>query len=33
MLVLTRKKGDEIFVGDDIRIVVVSIRGHASRSL
>lgn len=28
MLVLTRRKGEEIFVGDDITIVVLSIQGN-----
>ena len=27
MLVLTRKKGEDIFIGDDVRIVVVAIQG------
>ena len=31
MLVLGRKVGDEILIGDDIRLVVVSIRGNQVR--
>ncbi len=31
MLVLSRQKGQEILVGDDIRIVVLSIRGDKIR--
>ncbi|MCA9123614.1 MAG: carbon storage regulator [Planctomycetaceae bacterium] len=31
MLVLGRKVGDEIVIGEDIRLVVVSIRGNQVR--
>jgi carbon storage regulator len=31
MLVLTRFKGEEIYVGDNIRITVVDIRGDRAR--
>jgi carbon storage regulator len=30
-LVLSRKKGEEIIIGDNIRIVVVEIRGDKAR--
>ena len=32
MLVLTRKTGEEIYLGDEVRISVVAIRGGGSRS-
>lgn len=28
MLVLTRKKGQDVFVGDDVRVRVVRVRGN-----
>ena len=28
MLVLTRKMGDSITIGDDIRITVIAVKGH-----
>ncbi len=28
MLALTRKKGDSIFIGDDVEVVVLSIQGE-----
>ena len=31
MLVLTRKKGEEIFMNDDIRIIIKEIRGKQVR--
>ena len=31
MLVLTRKIGQKILIGDDIEVMVVDIRGHAGR--
>ena len=31
MLVLTRKVGEQIFIGEDIRVTVVGIRGEKVR--
>jgi carbon storage regulator len=31
MLVLTRRVGEEVLIGDDIRVKVVAIRGHQVR--
>jgi len=31
MLVLSRKRGEAIMIGDDVKITVVEIRGHQVR--
>lgn len=31
MLVLSRKKGEAIYIGDDIKVVLVEIRGEKAR--
>ena len=31
MLILTRKPGESIFIGEDIKITIVEIRGHQIR--
>lgn len=31
MLVLTRKPGEAILIGDDIRITLINIKGHSVR--
>jgi carbon storage regulator len=31
MLVLSRKSGEEVIIGDNIRLTVVAIRGHQVR--
>ncbi len=33
MLVLTRKKGQAIKIGDDVTVTVTEIRGHGAKSL
>ncbi|RME58111.1 MAG: carbon storage regulator [Candidatus Dadabacteria bacterium] len=31
MLILTRKQGESVFIGDDIKVTVVEVKGHQIR--